>query len=174
MSSEGALDLQSTLQVARELEILGRREQTAEVGDVSYAIRLGTAREVVGADQVHVVEAPLRQASRRHHRVDEIERRISPCERSFGVAQVGEIAGASLYPIAPRVLRRGSGQRDDVVVGSQRLDERAAHEAARARDGDPLPGGLGLFAHRFEPDPARGTRASAKDASWVIPSQKAE
>jgi hypothetical protein len=116
-------------QVRRQRGGVGRQD-AAEVDDARDTGALGRPREVVGADQIEILEPALDQPRRRQHRVHQIDRDVDADQRGLGVLEREQVAGSAL-PIAgqPGPAPR---QRDQVHVLAKRAPDRLADEPGRA------------------------------------------
>lgn len=156
---EGRLGLEAALEVARQARAVRSiaRDDAAEVDDLLHAGAGGRAGEVVGADEVEVGEAPLREALGREHRVDEVDGAIDPRERALGLAEGEEISGAPRRVAAGR-RAFAAREADRVVALAQRLADGGADVARGARDRDDLAPGRAAAG----PLRARSALASAR------------
>src|SRR5690554_188819 len=97
VACQGLLDLKAPGQVWVERRIsqgLGVGQMPADIDDLGQVVAAGGAREVVGADQIHVAKMPLGERSRRAHRVDQIDGEVSALERVEGLFSREKIAAA--------------------------------------------------------------------------------
>jgi hypothetical protein len=89
MTGERVFDLLPRREVRRKRPRL--RDQPAQIDDALHTSRRGRAGEVVGEDEVHVLEAGLGQPRRRHHRVDQVDGDLTPLEGAAAVEQREEV-----------------------------------------------------------------------------------
>jgi hypothetical protein len=79
-----------------------RRTEAAEEDDLLDARPSGSTREVIGADDIEVGKAPLRELRGRHHVVNEIDRILAVLEGVLCFFQGKQIAPAVFgKPITP-------------------------------------------------------------------------
>jgi hypothetical protein len=96
-------------------------------------IWLRRAREVVGADQVEVLERRLREPRGRQHAVHEVDREARTSQDLFRLTEVEEVALAPLREVLVR-LPRGSRDPDDVEALRELCTQRMPDEAAASAD----------------------------------------
>ncbi len=134
MRAERLFDLSTAAQVRRQRGVvLG--DQPTQVDDLFDAARGRRAPDVVGADQVEILERALDEPRRRQHRVHEVRDVARPGERGLDILEREQIAGDEPVPRPARAAATAR-QPGDIQPFREPLGHRMADKAGRAGDHD--------------------------------------